>query len=71
FARTLATHPEARATRVSGPAPAPLERLKGEWRFQVLLRHASSRRLRALVTDTLAAEGTGDVTVDVDPQDLF
>ena len=71
FSRRLHEHPLARETRVAGPAPAPLERLKGEWRFQLLLRQASSRRLRTLVDETLADERRGNVIVDVDPQDLF
>ena len=31
-----------REVRISGPAPAPLERLRGQWRFQLLLRSASA-----------------------------
>jgi primosomal protein N' (replication factor Y) len=71
LARRLAAHPLAAGTRVSGPAPAPLERLQGRWRFQLLLRHDSGGRLRRLVAETLAGVEGGDLVVDVDPQDLF
>jgi primosomal protein N' (replication factor Y) len=61
------------ALRLSGPAPAPLERLQGKWRFQILLRAADRRAvlaaLEAAVPDRPPA-GTA-IAVDVDPQDLM
>jgi primosomal protein N' (replication factor Y) len=69
-ARVLA-HPLAAGARLSGPAPAPLERLQGKWRFQFLLRHPSGGRLRRLVAAVLPGDQRDDVVVDVDPQDLF
>jgi len=59
--------------RLSGPAPAPLERLQGKWRWQILLR-ASSRRtiLEALEAGIPERAPAGvQVAVDVDPQDLM
>jgi len=60
-------------TRLSGPAPAPLERLQGRWRFQILLRAADRRAvlaaLEAAVPDR--APAGVQVAVDVDPQDLL
>jgi primosomal protein N' (replication factor Y) (superfamily II helicase) len=59
--------------RISGPAPAPLERLQGRWRFQILLRAAE----RLAVLDALEAAiperppAGVQVAVDVDPQDLM
>jgi primosomal protein N' (replication factor Y) (superfamily II helicase) len=70
-ARLLLAHPIARETRVSGPAPAPLERLQGYWRFQILLRHASAGRLRRLIGESLADAERADLVIDIDPQDLF
>jgi primosomal protein N' (replication factor Y) len=59
--------------RLSGPAPAPLERLQGRWRFQILLR--SSKRtavLDALESAVPERASAGvQVAVDVDPQDLM
>lgn len=64
---------EASSLRISGPAPAPLERLRGRWRYQILLR-AGNRRT---VLDALEAcipehpPSGVQVAVDVDPQDLM
>jgi primosomal protein N' (replication factor Y) len=59
--------------RVSGPAPAPFERLQGRWRFQIVLRAADRRRLLEALEASVperAAAGV-QVAVDVDPQDLL
>lgn len=64
-------HPLSRGVRLSGPAPAPLERLRGEWRFQLLLRSANGRDLHRLL-DGVLPHGPGEgLTVDVDPQQLL
>jgi primosomal protein N' (replication factor Y) (superfamily II helicase) len=59
--------------RLSGPAPAPLERLQGRWRFQLLLR-ADDRRALLSALDAAVPERPPagvQVAVDVDPQDLL
>jgi primosomal protein N' (replication factor Y) len=56
--------------RVMGPAPAPFERLRGQWRFQVLLRGVSGAQLREMVRAAVPEPGT-DVVVDVDPYELL
>jgi primosomal protein N' (replication factor Y) len=71
LARLLQAHPLARETRVSGPAPAPLERLQGYWRFQILLRHSSAGKLRRMIGESLADTERTDLVIDIDPQDLF
>lgn len=71
FAHRLYRHPLASETRISGPAPAPLERLKGYWRFQILVRQPSASRLRTLITESLTEKVSSDLVVDVDPQDLL
>jgi primosomal protein N' (replication factor Y) len=59
--------------RISGPAPAPLERLQGRWRFQILVRGAE----RLAVLDALESAVPDrppsgvQIAVDVDPQDLM
>ena len=62
-----------RGVRISGPAPAPLERLQGRWRFQILVRAGDRRAvlgaLEASVPDRPPA-GV-QIAVDVDPQDLM
>lgn len=63
-------HRLAAGVRFSGPAPAPLERLKGQWRFQFLMRSASGADVRNLAR-AVAPAPPADLTVDVDPQDLM
>jgi primosomal protein N' (replication factor Y) (superfamily II helicase) len=71
LADALAGHPLGRRVRLSGPAPAPFERLRGEWRFQLLARAASFRDLRRLLVEALPKSPPYDLTVDVDPQQLM
>lgn len=70
LARRVRRHPLAAEVRLTGPAVAPLERIRGKWRYQLLLRSPSSARLRQLVRDV--TEGIKiDLTVDVDPYELM
>jgi primosomal protein N' (replication factor Y) len=71
LADDLASHPLARGVRLSGPAPAPLERLRGEWRFQLLLRSANGRDLHRMLDHVLPTSLPQGLTVDVDPQQLL
>jgi primosomal protein N' (replication factor Y) len=74
LADDLAAHPKARAVRLSGPAPAPFERLRGEWRFQLLARSAAMGDLHRLLEEVLprhAAASGSELTIDVDPQQLL
>jgi primosomal protein N' (replication factor Y) len=74
LAADLAAHPLARSVRLSGPAPAPFERLRGEWRFQLLARSPALADLHRLLGDVLprhAAASGVDLTIDVDPQQLL
>ncbi len=63
---------EDRACRVLGPAPAPLARLKGEHRIQLLLKSRSRRRLRQVIDAGIAAIGNRgsaarSVNIEIDP----
>ncbi len=66
-----------RHVRVLGPAPAPLARLRGEHRIQLLLKSRSRPRLRALVEIALADASrtpgfdTNSVNVEIDPVNLM
>jgi primosomal protein N' (replication factor Y) len=66
----------AERPEVLGPAPAPLERLKGVYRWQVIVR-GKGVSARALVAGALAQSGalrlpsSVSLAVDVDPQDLL
>jgi len=60
---------------VAGPGPAPIERLRGSFRQQILVRTAGRRRLIAAVESALArVEATiprRAIAVDVDPYSLL
>ena len=71
LAERLSVHPLAQGVRMAGPAPAPLERLRGDWRFQILLRSVSGQQLRRLVGAVLPPGPHPDLVVDVDPYDLL
>jgi primosomal protein N' (replication factor Y) len=57
--------------RRTGPAPAPLERLKGEWRFQLVVRGPRGAEVRAAVAEALAGRADASLVVDVDPHQLL
>jgi primosomal protein N' (replication factor Y) (superfamily II helicase) len=71
IAADLAAHPLSRGVRISGPAPAPLERLRGQWRFQLLARSADARALHRLLEEVLPKNPSYDLVIDVDPQQLL
>ena len=61
-----------RQCRILGPAPAPLARLKGEHRFQLLLKSSSRRQLRAVADAALKVVGESGVNMrsinlEIDP----
>jgi len=55
--------------RIRGPAPAPIERLRGYWRWQILLNASSRETLRGLIarTEGETPPRSVRVVVDVDP----
>lgn len=60
-------------TRIQGPAPAPLARIKGVWRFQILLRSPQRTALRRAVEAVMLPrrwKGV-DVAIDVDPINIL
>ncbi|HEY8182170.1 MAG TPA: helicase-related protein, partial [Thermoanaerobaculia bacterium] len=60
-------------TRVQGPAPAPLARIKGVWRYQILLRSPQRNALRRAVEAVVVPQRWRgvDVTIDVDPINIL
>ncbi|MBC7930353.1 MAG: primosomal protein N', partial [Rubrivivax sp.] len=66
-----------RHVRVLGPAPAPLARLRGEHRIQILLKSRSRPRMRALIEMALGQAAIvpgcdiGSVNVEIDPVNLM
>lgn len=62
------------SVQILGPAPAPLERLKNNWRFHVLVRGISLPdllRITRSVLDRTRARGTVYTEVDIDPVNLL
>ncbi|MFQ5669470.1 MAG: primosomal protein N' [Acidobacteriota bacterium] len=62
--------------RILGPAPAPLSRLRGRYRFHLLLKSLSRRRLTAVLQrlgrNLEAARGPArGVSIDVDPVSIL
>ena len=55
--------------RVLGPAPAPLGKLRGEYRVQFLLKGTNRKRMREALLDVLAKrpDVARRTTVDIDP----
>ncbi len=66
-----------RAARILGPAPAPLARLRGEHRFQLLLKSRHRPALRAVVEMALASAASlpgcdlQSINVEIDPVNLM
>jgi primosomal protein N' (replication factor Y) len=60
-------------SRIQGPAPAPLARIKGVWRYQILLRSPQRVALRRAVEGVmLPRKWKGvDVAIDVDPINIL
>ena len=61
-----------RVCRILGPAPAPLARLKGEFRFQLLIKSRNRRKLREIadrgIKTTLEQGVNGrSINLDIDP----
>jgi primosomal protein N' (replication factor Y) len=67
----IARHPLARGLRITGPAPAPLERLRGEWRFQLLVRGGQGSAVRQAVREALGERPPAGLAIDVDPFHLL
>jgi len=57
------------AFRVLGPAPAPLVKLRGEYRAQFLMKGGSRKRMRDAIRQALAArpDVARRTTIDIDP----
>lgn len=69
-------HSSSPRMRVLGPAPAALERLKGDYRFQVLIKTVSRKELHKVLSCTIEdLEGKKvnlkRVTIDIDPLSLL
>ena len=70
-ASSAACRPSAAGVRLLGPAPAPIARIKGKTRWQLLLKGPTHASLAPLAAEVLrAAEdvpASVKVAIDVDP----
>ena len=62
--------------RILGPAPAPLARLRGEHRIQILIKSRSRKQLRKVINDALKqleadSKDLRAVTVEIDPVSMM
>ena len=66
-------HSSPSRMRVLGPAPAPIERIRGNYRFQIVIKTTSRVELRAVLNEALAATGSKRklIAVDIDPVSLL
>lgn len=67
---------QERNCRILGPAPAPLSRLKGEHRFQMLIKSRSRKHLREVADAALKAAADGGinmrtVNLEIDPVSIM
>lgn len=65
-----------RAARILGPAPAPLARLKGEYRVQLLIKCRNRRELRRIIDEALKALADRkinlrSINVEIDPVSIM
>ena len=69
LAAIVRAHADAGGFRVLGPAPAPLGKLRGEYRAQIFLKGTRRRSMREALHQALAAmpDLQRRVTIDVDP----
>jgi primosomal protein N' (replication factor Y) len=69
LARHLRRHSEAGRFRILGPAPAPVAKLRGEYRTQIFLKGSRRAAMREAALAALAAEPEmrRRVALDVDP----
>jgi primosomal protein N' (replication factor Y) len=60
-------------TRLQGPAPAPLARIKGVWRYQILIRSSHRTGIRRAVEATVLPRNWKgvEVAIDVDPINIL
>ncbi len=62
---------QERKCRVLGPAPAPLSRLKGEHRFQLLIKSRSRKDLREMADAAMRAVNLRSVNLEIDPVSIM
>jgi primosomal protein N' (replication factor Y) len=73
-ADNLKQHAPKLGGSVLGPAPAPFEKIKGKYRWHIILKCPDSRTVHEILAATrnaLRSEGTVQIIVDVDPVSMM
>lgn len=73
IAALLADSAKAESMRVLGPAPAPIERIKQRYRWQVLVKARERHELRAMLAG-IASDPVRDgvsISIDIDPLNML
>ena len=68
------THDRSQSMSVLGPAPAPLERLRDRYRWQILLKSTDLQPLHRLIdwiSETYHAPSKTRVIIDIDPENML
>ena len=68
------THDHSNSLSLLGPAPAPLERLRDRYRWQILIKATSLQPLHSLVdwiSETYQAPSATRVIIDIDPENML
>jgi primosomal protein N' (replication factor Y) len=68
------THDRAQSLSVLGPAPAPLEKLRDRYRWQILLKSTSLQKLHSLIdwiSTTFHPPAKTRVIIDIDPENML
>lgn len=66
--------PPSDEVRVLGPAPAPIARLRGRFRYRFLVRSTSGKMLQPVIAQALGrvpVKGANRIRVDIDPYSFF
>lgn len=67
FAGKLHSHRLARRVSILGPSPAALHRLRGRYRYSIMVRGERRGDVRAVVRETLGDHLSTQIMLDVDP----
>jgi primosomal protein N' (replication factor Y) len=70
----VAARPELATTRLLGPAPCPIDRLRGRWRWHLLIKQPDAGALGAILrfTSSHAPVPSGvRLEIDRDPESLL
>ena len=66
--------PQGEGIQTLGPAPAPFARLRGKYRYRLLVRADKSVNIQKQISEWLAQVKTPSalrVQIDIDPQNFF